>query len=55
LPDPSLITHAEKIEDMKFISSWGPCGKDDFRCRSEKEARISAVNKRDSIALKEKI
>jgi hypothetical protein len=40
---------------MIYISSSGFCGEDDFGCRREKEARISAVKKRDSLAPREKI
>jgi hypothetical protein len=40
---------------MILISSRGNCGEDDFGCRREKEARISAVKKRDSAGPKAKI
>jgi hypothetical protein len=40
---------------MICISSHGFCGEDDFGCRREKEARISAVKKRYSAGPKEKI
>jgi hypothetical protein len=55
LPKPLLIIGALKTEDMIRISSRGLCGEDDFGYRREKEARIPAVKKRDSVAPKEKI
>jgi hypothetical protein len=55
LPNPLLIIGPLKTEDMIRISSRGFCGDDDFGYRRGKEARISAVKKRDSVAPKEKI
>jgi hypothetical protein len=46
LPNPYLIIEPAKIECMILINSQAVCGEDDFRYRSEKEARISAVKKR---------
>jgi hypothetical protein len=55
LPNPLLIIGALETEDMIRISSRGLCGKDDVGYRRKKEARISAVKGRDSVAPKAKI
>jgi hypothetical protein len=43
LPDPSLITHPGKIEDMISISSYSLCGEDDFLCARLTEDGLSAA------------
>jgi hypothetical protein len=40
---------------MIIISSKDFCGEDDFGYRREKEARLSAVKKRDSVGPKVKL
>jgi hypothetical protein len=55
LPNPLFIIGALKTEDMIHISSLGLCGEDDLGYQREKEARRSAVEKRDAVAPKAKI